>query len=399
MCNIQLMNGRKPTEARNLSINALKSAGCVEHALPGISIIACHIIVCMVTCNDHQRTKDDFLITSFFDAFNNSIAGGCFRFTLNGTDEYIVVSQRLHLSLHLAVRYLCCVGSTVTHKYECNAVCLCFIQSLVSGCLNCFCGNSLCNSFFIFIDDSCIGTDIAQKGSGDLNRFKFILIRFYGFCQLIILSTIHQMGRLNHQILNTIFYRTVKRLLDVIDLFSVTSLHMIDNDLGGKGSSDRPVRIGFLQSVLNALDISNTAVIKRGSEADYEQFIFADFITVAGIIFRSIASIPSKIVRICKFAGNQFLLGIRQCIPGSFCGLTLFIRVFVSFLHIDCVNQLGHLISSSLIVRDWIGRRHLSYVVRCLAFLRTAADKRCCKAHRKQECYKFFHVLHFSFLH
>lgn len=170
------MNGRKPTEARNLSINALKSAGCVEHTLPGISIIACHIIVCMVTCNDHQRTKDDFLITSFFDAFNNSIAGGCFRFTLNGTDEYIVVSQSLHLSLHLAVRYLCCVGSTVTHKYECNAVCLCFIQSLVSGCLNCFCGNSLCNSFFIFIDDSCIGTDIAQKRSGDLNRFKFILI-------------------------------------------------------------------------------------------------------------------------------------------------------------------------------------------------------------------------------
>ena len=70
------------------------------------------------------------------------------------------------------------------------------------------------------------------------------------------------MGRLNHQILNTIFYRTVKRLLDVIDLFSVTSLHMIDNDLGGKCSSDRPVRIGFLQSVLNALDVSNTAVIK-----------------------------------------------------------------------------------------------------------------------------------------
>ena len=28
------------------------------------------------------------------------------------------------------------------------------------------------------------------------------------------------------------------------------------------------------------------------SEADYEQFIFADFITVAGIIFRSISSIP-----------------------------------------------------------------------------------------------------------
>ena len=135
---------------------------------------------------------------------------------------------------------------------------------------------------------------------------------------------------------------------------------MIDNDLGGKCSSDRPVRIGFLQSVLNALDVSNTAVIKRGSEADYEQFIFADFITVAGIIFRSISSIPSKIVWICKFAGNQFLLGIRQGIPSSLCSLTLFIRVFVSFLHIDCVNQLGHLISSSLIVRDWIGRRHLS---------------------------------------
>ena len=110
----------------------------------------------MVTCNDHQRTKDDFLITSFFDAFNNSIAGGCFRFTLNGTDEYIVVSQSLHLSLHLAVRYLCGVGSSVTHEYECHAVFLCGIQAVITCGLHCFCGQIFCDCLLICIDNGCI---------------------------------------------------------------------------------------------------------------------------------------------------------------------------------------------------------------------------------------------------
>ena len=103
------MNGRKPTEARNLSINALKSAGCVEHTLPGISIIACHIIVCMVTCNDHQRTKDYFLVSCIFELFDYCFTSSIFRFAFYGSDKYILITKTLHLCLHLRIADLCCV--------------------------------------------------------------------------------------------------------------------------------------------------------------------------------------------------------------------------------------------------------------------------------------------------
>ena len=58
---------------------------------------------------------------------------------------------------------------------------------------------------------------------------------------------------------------------------------MIDNDLGGKGSSDRPVRIGFLQSVLKKLSNekfvskapANVIEMERKKQSDAETKIAA----------------------------------------------------------------------------------------------------------------------------
>ena len=45
-----------------------------------------------------------------------------------------------------------------------------------------------------------------------------------------------------------------------------------------EGSSYGPVRISFLQCILDALDILCTAVIEGSTEADYKQLVFSDLI-------------------------------------------------------------------------------------------------------------------------
>ena len=77
----------------------------------------------------------------------------------------------------------------------------------------------------------------------------------------------HQMCRLYNQILHTICDCTVKCLLHVIDLLTVSCLYVVDNNLCGEGSSYGPVRISFLQCILDALDILGTAVIEGSTEA------------------------------------------------------------------------------------------------------------------------------------
>ena len=65
-----------------------------------------------------------------------------------------------------------------------------------------------------------------------------------------------------NQILYAIIDRTLQCLIHVINLFTITGLYMVDNDLSGKCSSYRPVWISFLKCFLNATDIFRTAVIK-----------------------------------------------------------------------------------------------------------------------------------------
>ena len=114
---------------------------------------------------------------------------------------------------------------------------------------------------------------------------------------------------------------------------------MIDNDLRGKGSSYRPVRIRFLKCIFNSFNILYTAVIKRCSEADNKNLIFSDIILIQRIILGCIACISSKVIRICIFTFYQFLLGVCQCVPGFFRFLTLFIRLIRSLLYVDCINS------------------------------------------------------------
>ena len=157
------------------------------------------------------------------------------------------------------------------------------------------------------------------------------------------------MGRLYYQILYAVIRRTLQSLVHVVNVFAVSGLYMVNNNLCRKCSSYRPVGICLLNGVFNSLDIRRTAVIKGSAEADYQNFIFSDIILIAGIILGSIAGISAKVIRICILPFNHFLLGVCQGIPSRLCRRTLVICFLCSFLNINSVNQCRHFVCCLLI--------------------------------------------------
>ena len=122
MSNVEILDCFDLTQTCDLCINAVKFSGCLKLALPRIVIIACHIVVCMISCNNHQRTKDYFLISCFFQFLDHCLAGCIFRLTLYSSDKYIVISKLFHLCLHLRITYLCSMRCTMSHEYKCCSV-------------------------------------------------------------------------------------------------------------------------------------------------------------------------------------------------------------------------------------------------------------------------------------
>ena len=226
----------------------------------------------------------------------------------------------------------------MSHKYKCCSIFFCCIQTVISCFAYCFFCQNFSYFFFIFIDNCCITSHFTKQWFCNLYRFKLIFIIFYRFHQFVIFCTMHQMSRLDNQILYTVGNRTFQCLLYIVNFFSVTCLNMINNYLCSKCSSYRPFRICCLQCIFNSLYISHTAVIERSSEADYKNFILADFILITGIILRRIPGISSKVIRVRIFTFYQFFLCVSQFIPCSLCIAALFICIFISFLYIDCVN-------------------------------------------------------------
>ena len=193
------------------------------------------------------------------------------------------------------------MGSTMSHKYKCCSIFFCCIQTVISCFAYCFFCQNFSYFFFIFIDNCCITSHFTKQWFCNLYRCKLIFIIFYRFHQFVIFCTMHQMSRLDNQILYTVGNRTFQCLRYIINLLSIAGLHMIDDNLGGKCSSYRPIRICLLQCIFNSLNICHTAVIKGSTKTYYKNLIFTNFILVTGIIFRSIPSVSAKIIRVCIF--------------------------------------------------------------------------------------------------
>ena len=170
------------------------------------------------------------------------------------------------------------------------------------------------------------------------------------------------MSRLYHQVFNAIVNGTLKSLIHIVDLLVISCLYMVDDDLSGKCSSYRPIRICFLQSILDALDILCTAVVEGSTKAYNQKLVLTDLIAVAGIVFGSVAGVTSEILRACLFTFNQLFLSVSQLIPCFFgCG-TVCIGGIGSLLNIDLIDQSCYIISCCLIVAL---RACLSGILRC----------------------------------
>ena len=232
----------------------------------------------------------------------------------------------------------------MAHKDKGDLVRSSGIQTVVAGFLHGSSGDSLGNIFLILIDDGSIGTDLAQQGLSHSDRFKLVAVGVDHFHHFVILSAVHQVGGLDDQILHAVFHSAVHGLLHVVDLFAVTSLHMVDDDLCGECAAHRPIRVCGLQSILDALDVLHAAVVEGGAEGDHQQLVVADVVLIVGIVLGGIAGVTAKVVWVGVLAFHQFLLGVGQSIPCSLGGFALGVGVIIALLHIDGIDQVRHIL-------------------------------------------------------
>ena len=154
----------------------------------------------------------------------------------------------------------------------------------------------------------------------------------------------HQMGGLDDQILHAVGNSALQSLLHVVDLLAVTGLDMVDDDLCGEGTADRPVGICGLDGVLDALDVRCAAVVEGGAEADDQDLVVADVVLIAGVVLGGIAGVAAKVIGVSLFTLDQLLLGVGQGVPCGLGGLALGVGVLVALLHIDGVDEVCHLL-------------------------------------------------------
>ncbi len=218
------------------------------------------------------------------------------------------------------------------------------IQALSACGFDGFGGDGLGDGFLVGIDDRGVRTDLAQKRLCDGDRLELAAISFDRFAHLVILCAVHQMRRLNNEILDAIGDRTLKRLIHVVDLLAVASLNVVDDDLRGEGSADGPVGVGFLKCVLDALDVGHTAVIVGRAEGNDEQLVFADVVLIPRIVLRCVAGVKTEIVGAGVFPFDERLLRVRQRIPRGFGRFALGVGLVGAGLDIDRVDQSSDLV-------------------------------------------------------
>ena len=232
----------------------------------------------------------------------------------------------------------------MTHKDESSLICSGSSGAVVTGILHSGSGNGLGNSFLICVDDGSICADLTQQGLCHSNALKLVAVLVQHLVHLVVLCTVHQMGGLHDQVLHAVCHSAVQCLLHVVDLLTIACLHMVDDDLRGKGAAHAPVGVCGLQGVLNALDVGSAAVVEGGAEGHHQQLVLADLIGVAGIVLGSIAGVAAKVVGVGVLALHQLLLGIGQSVPSGLCGFALGIGVIGALLHIDGVDQVCHVL-------------------------------------------------------
>ena len=303
----------------------------------------------MVARHDHQGTQHHGGVTGFLDSCDHGLAGGILRLALHGADEHVLIAQLVHLGGHLAVSDLRHVRRTVTHQHISHTGLLGGGGGLVTALAQSSGDDGLGNGFLIGVDDGGVASHLTQHGLGDLNGLELVTNLVNGGAHLVVLSTVHQMGGLHHQLLHAVGDSALQSLLHVVDLLAVTGLDVVDDDLRGEGAAHGPVGVGLLQGVLDALDVGYAAVVEGGAEGHHQQLLLADLVLVAGIVLGGVAGVQTEIVGAGFLTLHQCLLGVGQGIPSGLGGLALGIGLLGALLHVDGVDEGGDLIGGGLV--------------------------------------------------
>ena len=340
MRNVERLDCRNAAESLDLTADLREEAGCQEHGIPGFGILGIrHIVICMIARNNHQRTKNNLVVARFADRLDDVLTRGLLRFALDGADKHVLVAEVVHYGLHLGIGDLRLVRSAVSHEYERCAGFRRLVDAFEVFALKRRFHDRFRDRFLVRVDFRCILADFAQKRLRDLHGFELVFISCDRLAELVIFCAVHQMRRLDHKLLDAVVDRTFERLIHVVDELAVARLHMIDDDLRGERSSDRPVGERRGKRRFDAADVLGAAVIERRAEAHDQQFLFADLIRISRIVLRSVAGVSAEVIGIGFLTLDQFLLRIGQRVPRRLCGRALRVGLVRALLHIDRVDQ------------------------------------------------------------
>ena len=238
---------------------------------------------------------------------------------------------------------------SVAHEYEgCSVLCG-GIKAVIACFLHRFRRDGFRNGLLVVVDSRGVLADLAQEGLRDADGLKVALHCVDSGGELVILGAVHQVCGLDHQVLNAVLFGAGQGLVDVVDGLVVAGLDMVDDDLGGEGSADGPVRIRRFQGCLDAADIGRAALVEGCAEAHDQELVLADVVAVAGIIRRGVAGVAAEIIGIRFLAFDHGLLLIGQGIPCRPCRRDIRVGCLCALLHIDGVDQ-GRALSRQLLV-------------------------------------------------
>ena len=237
----------------------------------------------------------------------------------------------------------------MAHEHEGQAVRVGGFQAVVARFFHGGSGDGHGHGFLIGVDHLRVAAHFAQQGLRHGHGFKLVLIVRQGLHQFVIFRAMHQMGGLHHQGFDAVGHGAVQGLAHVVDFLTVAGLHMIDDDLGGKGAAHGPIGIGCLQRLFDGADIGGAALIEGSAKGHHQQFLFADLIGVQRIIQAGVAGIAAKVIGVGLFAFHQFLLFVGQGVPGSLGGGDLGVGFLGPLLDVNGVDQLGHGVCGGLI--------------------------------------------------
>ena len=347
MCHVESLHVRDTAQTGDLAVHG--ETGGLKHGLPGILVRTGHVVVGVVTRHDHQRTQHHGGVTGFLDSRDHGLARGILGLALHGADEYVLIAQLVHLGGHLAVSDLRHVRRTVTHQHVSHTGLLGGGGGLVTALAQSSGDDGLGNGFLVGVDDGGVVAHLTQHRLGDLNGLELVTNLVDGVAHLVVLSTVHQMSGLHHQLLHAVGDSALQSLLHVVDLLAVTGLDVVDDDLSGEGAAHGPIGVGLLQGVLNALDVGYAAVVEGGAEGHHQQLLLADLVLVAGIVLGRVTGVQTEIVGAGFLALHQCLLGVGQGVPSGLGSLTLGVGLLGARLHVDGVDQRGDLVGGGLI--------------------------------------------------